>query len=61
MYFQTAARLDSTNAGYVFNLGIARLHLSDTATALQELRRALRMDPNFKPAQQKLALLTRSR
>ena len=55
--FQTSARIDSTNAGYVFNIGIARLHLGDTAAAVGEFRRALQMDPQFDAAQQKLLQL----
>ena len=49
--FKKAIELDAKNALYFYSLGANYFRLNDKASAKQNLRQALSLDPTFKPAQ----------
>ncbi|MFC1476044.1 tetratricopeptide repeat protein [Candidatus Zixiibacteriota bacterium] len=58
-HFRRAVEIDSANAGYVYNVGIAWLNLGDTAAAIREFERSLELDPQFNSTLRKLRALGR--
>ncbi len=56
-YYQQALKLQPDNAGLHYNLGVVRGLEGQPDKERHELEEALRLDPNFSPAQQQLLLL----
>ena len=56
--FEAAVKLDAKNARYAYNLGLVLMRAGDPAAA-EWFRKALALDPAFRPARDRLAELAR--
>ena len=61
IYLDSAQRLEPTEPQYIVNHGILLEHLIDTAGALADYQRALKVEPDYALAMHNIAVIKRSR